>query len=87
MAIKIPPIVRTQEASDTPFDNSTNGFVSDNVQDAIEEAASASSDDDTCLREVTMVMYPFGPVNITSNLLFEADPVNDTILFLGEKNS
>ena len=38
MAIQIPPIVRTQEAIDTPFDNTTNGFVSDNVQSAIEEA-------------------------------------------------
>lgn len=28
---------RTQNATQVPFDNSTNGFVSDNVQDAIEE--------------------------------------------------
>jgi hypothetical protein len=38
-----------------------------------------------CLREVTMVVYPFGPMNILSNLLFEPDPVNDTILFLKEE--
>ena len=28
----------TNIAGSTPFDNTTNGFVSDNVQDAIEEA-------------------------------------------------
>ena len=38
-----------------------------------------------CLREVTVVMYPFGPMNILSNLLFEPDPINDTILFLKEE--
>lgn len=31
-------ITRTQLAEFTPFDNSTNGFLSDNVQDAIVEA-------------------------------------------------
>jgi hypothetical protein len=31
---------KIQEASDTPFDNSTNGLTSDNVQDAILEASS-----------------------------------------------
>ena len=39
MSIRIPPIVRTQEAVDTPFDNSTNGFTATDVQAAIEEAA------------------------------------------------
>lgn len=28
----------TQVATSTPFDNATNGFISDNVQEAIEEA-------------------------------------------------
>ena len=35
---KIPPSSRTQDAIDTPFDNSTNGFTADEVQSAIEEA-------------------------------------------------
>jgi len=39
MGIKIPPSSRTQEAEDTPFDNTSNDFDSDNVQDAIEEVA------------------------------------------------
>lgn len=34
---------RTQNAAQTPFDNSSNGFFSDNVQDAIEEAGSSFS--------------------------------------------
>jgi len=43
MAIKIPPVVgRIQEAIDTPFDNTSNGFASDNVQEAIEEGLSSS---------------------------------------------
>jgi len=29
--------IRTQQARQTPFDNSTNGFIATNVQDAIEE--------------------------------------------------
>lgn len=29
---------KIQDSSDTPFDNSSNGFTSDNAQDAIEEA-------------------------------------------------
>ena len=37
MALIIPPSARTQEAADTPFDNTDNDFTSDNVQDAIEE--------------------------------------------------
>ena len=38
------------------------------------------------LREVTMVIYPgVGFVDVSSGLLFEADPENDTILFLGEE--
>ena len=37
MGIKIPPSSRTQEAEDTPFDNTSNDFDSDNVQDALEE--------------------------------------------------
>jgi hypothetical protein len=37
-----------------------------------------------CLREVTPVQYPFGLLNISSDLLFEADPINDTILFFKE---
>lgn len=37
------------------------------------------------LREVTAVLYPFGYINTKSGLLFEADPVNDTILFLKEE--
>ena len=40
MGIQIPPSSRTQEAADTPFDNSTNGFVSENAQEAIEEIQS-----------------------------------------------
>lgn len=32
-----------QVASETPFDNSTNGFVADNVQDAIEETKVSAS--------------------------------------------
>lgn len=43
MGIKIPPITRIQEASDTPFDNSINGFTSDEVQSAIEEAKTSAS--------------------------------------------
>jgi hypothetical protein len=38
-----------------------------------------------CLREVTMVNYGFGPVDIESNLLFEPGPVNDIVLFLKEQ--
>lgn len=34
----IPPFVSIPLAGVVPFDNSTNGFVSDNVQNAIEEA-------------------------------------------------
>ena len=30
---------KTQDAEQTPFDNTDNGFTSENVQDAIEEAA------------------------------------------------
>lgn len=40
MGIKIPPSARTQDAEDTPFDNSSNGFVSEECQSAIEEAKS-----------------------------------------------
>lgn len=36
--MRIPPVIRTQDAIDTPFDNSVNGFISDNTQEAIEEA-------------------------------------------------
>lgn len=35
---------RTQSAAETPFDNSSNGFESDNVQDAIEEASFGLTD-------------------------------------------
>jgi hypothetical protein len=35
-------IAVTNVAKSTPFDNSTNGFVATNVQDAIEEATSSS---------------------------------------------
>lgn len=38
----IPPFVSVPVAGVVPFDNSSNGFTSDNVQDAIEEAASSS---------------------------------------------
>lgn len=66
------------------FDNSTNGFTSTNVQAAIEEAA--SGDRLPRLREVDMVVYPsHGPVNTFSGLLYEANPVNDTIEFLKEE--
>jgi hypothetical protein len=82
MAIKIPPIIRVQEASDTPFDNTSNGFTADNVQDAIVEA---QYDPPEYLREVEMVMYPFGPVDVKSNLLFDPDPQNDKINFLTEE--
>ena len=44
-----------------------------------------ASTPDPILREVTAVHYPFGLVNITSDLLFEADPVNDVIRFLKEE--
>jgi hypothetical protein len=38
------------------------------------------------LREVTMIVAPgVGFIDIKSNLLFEADPQNDTILFYGEE--
>lgn len=37
------------------------------------------------LREVTMTVYPFGNVNTESNLLFDADVVNDTVDFLEEE--
>lgn len=32
------PVFQSSVAKSTPFDNTTNGFVADNVQDAIEEA-------------------------------------------------
>lgn len=38
MAIFIPPLIRTQDSEDTPFDNTSNGFIADNAQDAIEES-------------------------------------------------
>lgn len=41
MKLTIPPFSRTQEAVDTPFDNTSNGFISDNVQQAIEEIKNA----------------------------------------------
>jgi hypothetical protein len=37
------------------------------------------------LREVTVQVHPFGNINIESNLLFEAEPINDTIRFLTEE--
>lgn len=43
MAISIPPSSRTQEAEDTPFNNTTNGFVADNTQTAIEELLSLAA--------------------------------------------
>lgn len=36
-------IIITQVAQSVPFDNSTNGFTADNVQNAIEEAKNSSS--------------------------------------------
>lgn len=40
---------RTQNAEQTPFDNADNGFASDNVQDAIEEARFGLTDTQTYL--------------------------------------
>jgi hypothetical protein len=37
------------------------------------------------LREVTIQIHPFGNINIESNLLFEADIVNDTVRLLTEE--
>jgi len=73
-----------QISEEVPFDNSDNGFAATNVQDAIEEAKSNAVSVEK-LREVTVVSYPFGPVSISSNLLFEPDTVNGTILFLKEE--
>lgn len=55
MAIKIPPFTKIQDALETPFDNSSNGFVSDNVQDAIEEALQ------------TAKIFPRTPIRATAN--------------------
>lgn len=42
MGIKIPPFTDIPDAVDVPFDNSSNGFTSDNAQDAIEEAQASA---------------------------------------------
>lgn len=44
----------TQVAESVPFDNSTNGFVSDNVQGAIEEAGISGGSSFCYTRLVTM---------------------------------
>lgn len=40
---RIPRILRTQIAGVTPFDNSENGFVAEEVQSAVEENKASSS--------------------------------------------
>jgi hypothetical protein len=59
--------------------------VTDNTDGKVTVNVSTTGTISPSLREVTMVQYPFGPVNIESNLLFEPDPQNDTILFLKEE--
>lgn len=68
MAIKIPPITRTQEASDTPFDNSTNGLVSTDVQAAIEEV--------NTVRSFTAMFNRSGSVPASTWLLSDTIPSN-----------
>lgn len=72
---------KIQVAGETPFDNTGTDLVSDNVQDAIEEINNKA-----VLREVTLVQLGGSLfMNIESNVLFEPEPVNDTIYLLGEK--
>jgi hypothetical protein len=51
VAIRIPPFIRTQEAGDTPFDNSTNGFPvdADNAQTAIEYSKNLAVAQGACI--------------------------------------
>jgi hypothetical protein len=42
VAIKIPPLVSTQDASDTDYDNASSGLVATDVQAAIDELALSS---------------------------------------------
>jgi len=88
----------TQVAVSVPFDNSSNGFTSDNVQDAIEEAASSSGADNFSYKYVGIgetVTIPenqqmlhqgtltvFGDL-ITRGDLIEENPDNTTTFGLG----
>jgi hypothetical protein len=76
----------TPVAKAIPFDNSTNGFIASDVQAAIEEVkSSGTATVAPSLREVTINVYPFGNISIESNLLFEPNLINDTIIFFKEE--
>lgn len=53
----------TQVAESVPFDNSTNGFVADNVQAAIEEARTGTSPDNFSYRKVDTSETKIIPLN------------------------
>lgn len=75
-----------QDATETPFDNTANGFTATNVQDAIVEVAGGIISIPPCFREVTYVLLNGTiPMSVESNVLFEPQPVNDIILFLREE--
>ncbi len=79
-------------ARSVPFDNSTNGFVSDNVQDAIEEINAATSADSN----FSFHLVPSGstitiPVNqqmiLVDDLTIEGELIVDGVLVMDEFSS
>lgn len=69
--------------TDINFTGNVTVISNDNGKTTI-DIISGSGTPEASLREVTTVIYPFGPLNVSSDLLFEVDLVNDTILFLKE---
>ena len=74
MAVKIPPLLRSQEAADVPYDNTASGLAAEDVQAAIDELANGGGNS----ASPGFTFGRSGNVNTNTWLLNETVPSNLT---------